>query len=120
MHLPNGTVVQAFDGTSGWQIVPGSEQAVIMDQAQQKSMSEQADFDGPLIDYKKKGNAVEQMGVGELDGRKTYRVRVTLANGDVHFWEIDTETNLPFVGGEAGRRTETKFRSNQCSVISGT
>lgn len=95
VHLPNANVVQAYDGKSGWQIAPGADQAFVMDQAQQRSMGEQADFDGPLIDYKKKGNAIEQAEVGDLDGRKTYRLRVTLANGDVHFWELDAETYLP-------------------------
>jgi outer membrane lipoprotein-sorting protein len=95
VHLPNGNVVQAYDGNSGWQITPGADQPFVMDQTQQRSMSEQADFDGALIDYKKKGNAVEQVGVGEVDGRKTYRLRVTLANGDVHYWELDAENYLP-------------------------
>src|SRR6266496_2170647 len=76
VHLPNANVVQAYDGKSGWQIAPGADQAFIMDQTQQRTMSEQADFDGPLIDYKKKGNAIEQAGVGDLDGRKTYRLRL--------------------------------------------
>jgi hypothetical protein len=67
----------------------------VMDQAQQKSMSEQADFDGPLIDYTQKGNAVEAIGGGEIDGRKTYRLKVILANGDVQFYELDAETYLP-------------------------
>jgi outer membrane lipoprotein-sorting protein len=95
VHLPNGNVVQAYDGNGGWQITPGADQAFVMDQTQQRSMSEQADFDGPLIDYKKKGNAIEQVGVGELNGRKTYRLRVTLVNGNVHYWELDAENYLP-------------------------
>jgi outer membrane lipoprotein-sorting protein len=93
--LPNAKVVQAYDGNSGWQITPGADQAFVMDQAQQRSMGGQADFDGPLIDYKRKGNAVEQVGLGELNGRKTYRLRVSLANGDVHYWELDAENYLP-------------------------
>jgi outer membrane lipoprotein-sorting protein len=95
VQLPNANVLQAFDGKTGWQNMPGSDQAVVMDQTQLRAMGEQADFDGPLIDYKKKGNTVEQAGVGELDGRKTYRLRVTLANGDVHYWELDSESYLP-------------------------
>jgi outer membrane lipoprotein-sorting protein len=113
VHLLNTTVVQAFDGKGGWQITPGADQAFVMDQAQQRTMGEQADFDGPLIDYKKKGNAVEQAGVGDLDGRKTYRLRVTLANGDVHYWELDAETFLPvrWRGNRTANGVETPIES---------
>ena len=113
VHLPNAIVVQGYDGKSGWQIAPGAEQAFIMDQTQQRTMSEQADFDGPLIDYKKKGNAIEQAGVGDLDGRKTYRLRVTLANGDVHYWELDAETYLPvrWRGNRTANGVETPIES---------
>jgi outer membrane lipoprotein-sorting protein len=93
--LPNGTMVQAYDGKTGWQLTPGADTPFVMDQAQQKSMGEQADFDGPLVDYKPKGNSVEAIGGGEIDGRKTYRLKVTLANGDVQFYELDAETYLP-------------------------
>lgn len=93
--LPNGTMVQAYDGKTGWQLTPGVDTPFVMDQAQQKTASEQADFDGPLVDYTRKGNAVEAIGGGEIDGRKTYRLKVTLANGDVQFYELDAETYLP-------------------------
>jgi outer membrane lipoprotein-sorting protein len=113
VHLPNATVVQAYDGKGGWQITPGADQAFVMDQSQQRSMSEQADFDGPLIDYKKKGNTIEQAGVGELDGRKTYRLRVTLANGDVNFWELDAKSYLPvrWRGNRTANGVETPIES---------
>jgi hypothetical protein len=113
VHLPNANVVQAFDGKSGWQNMPGSDQAAIMDQAQTRAMSEQADFDGPLIDYKQKGNVVEQVGVGDLEGHKTYRLRVTLANGDVHYWELDAESYLPvrWRGNRTANGVETPIES---------
>jgi hypothetical protein len=113
VHLPNANVVQAFDGKSGWQNMPGSDQAAIMDQTQVRAMSEQADFDGPLIDHKKKGNLVELAGLGELDGRKTYRLRVTLANGDVHYWELDAENYLPvrWRGNRTANGVETPIES---------
>ena len=113
VHLPNANVVQAFDGKSGWQNMPGSDQAAIMDQTQLRAMSEQADFDGPLIDYKRKGNTIEQAGVGDIEGRKTYRLRVTLANGDVHYWELDAENYLPvrWRGNRTANGTETPIES---------
>lgn len=95
VSLPNGTIVQAYDGKTGWQLTPNADTPFIMDKAQQRSISEQADFDGPLIDCKRKGNTVEAIGVGDLDGRKTYRLQVTLANGNVHFYELDAQTYLP-------------------------
>jgi hypothetical protein len=84
-----------------------------MDQTQLRAMSEQADFDGALINYKKKGNTVESAGVGDLDGHKTYRLRVTLANGDVHYWELDAENYLPvrWRGNRTANGVETPIES---------
>jgi hypothetical protein len=39
-----------------------------------------ADFDGPLVNYKEKGNKVEFIGMDEVEGTDTYKL-VTMANG---------------------------------------
>jgi hypothetical protein len=53
-----------------------------------------ADFDGPLVDYKEKGNTVEYLGHDEVDGDDALRLKVTLKNGDIIYYYLDPDTYL--------------------------
>jgi hypothetical protein len=53
-----------------------------------------ADFDGPLVDYKEKGNTVEFMGHDEVDGDDALRLKVTLKNGDIIYYFLDPDSSL--------------------------
>ncbi len=59
--LQGMTGIQAFDGKVGWQLMPfsGRKDPEPMAEDALKQAQEQADFDGPLIDAKAKGNTVE-------------------------------------------------------------
>ena len=51
-----------------------------------------ADFDGPLVDYKEKGNTVEYLGHDVVDGDDALRLKVTLKNGDILYYYLDPDT----------------------------
>ena len=53
-----------------------------------------SDFDGPLADYKEKGNIVEYLGHDLVDGDDALRLKVTLKNGDVVYYFLDPDTYL--------------------------
>ncbi len=61
MTLQGMTGVIAYDGHSGWKIEPwqGKKDAEPLGEEELKEMLEEADFDGPLIDYQQKGNKIE-------------------------------------------------------------
>lgn len=88
------TAIQAFDGEIAWSVVPFSGQmdAEIMAEDQAKSFREQADFDGPLVDWQEKGNQIELIGLEEMDGTEVHKLEVTMANGDVQYHYLDSET----------------------------
>lgn len=90
------TLTQAYDGQNAWQVVPftGNASPGPMSADELKRMQEQADFDGPLLDYKKKGNLVELVGKEKTDGADTYHLKVTLKNGDVRNLYIDASSFL--------------------------
>src|ERR1700693_2953735 len=91
------TMIQAYDGTSGWQIVPfqGKKDAEPLSADDLKDVQEQADsIDGPLMDYKAKGNQVELLGKEKIEGADCYKLKVTVKNGNVHTLYIDTDSNL--------------------------
>jgi hypothetical protein len=53
-----------------------------------------SDFDGPLVDYKDKGNTVEYLGHDMVDGDDALRLKVTLRNGDIIYYYLDPDTYL--------------------------
>ena len=90
------TAVQAYDGSKAWQIMPfmGKKDAELMSADETKEMEETADLDGPLVDYKAKGNAVELLGKEKVEGTDAYKLKVTLKNGDVQTEYIDADSYL--------------------------
>jgi hypothetical protein len=96
MSLQGMTAVTAYDGTTGWQIQPfeGHKDPELMGEDAMKDLLLDADFDGPLVDYREKGNTVEFMGHDVVDGDDALRLKVTLKNGDIIYYFLDPDTNL--------------------------
>ena len=59
-----------------------------------KDIEEQADIDGPLVDYSQKGHTVELLGKDKAEGTDCYKLKVTLKNGDTRLFFIDAENFL--------------------------
>jgi len=90
------TIVQAYDGSIGWQINPlmGRKDPERLGEEDLRDLIEDADITGPLVDYAAKGNTVEYLGHDTLDGDDVHRLKVTLKNGDVAYYYLDPETFL--------------------------
>jgi hypothetical protein len=90
------TEIQAYDGSTGWQISPfeGRKDAELLGEDTLRGLVEDADFYGPLVDYKAKGNTVENLGHDTIDGDDVYRLKVTLKNGDIVYYYLDPDTFL--------------------------
>jgi outer membrane lipoprotein-sorting protein len=92
------TAVQAFDGKTGWAIMPflGKTEPEEMAEDQVKQLKDQADFEGPLVNYKEKGHTVEFVGKEEVDGTPAFKLKVTKKNGDVDTLYLDEEYFVEF------------------------
>ena len=90
------TIVQAYDGKAGWMIQPfgGRKDPQLMGEDDLRDLTVDADIDGPLVDFKAKGNIVEYMGHGLVDGDDALRLKVTLKNGDVLYYDFDPDSYL--------------------------
>lgn len=90
--------VQAYDGSTGWQINPfqGRKDPEILGEDDLRSMTEDADFYGPLVDAAEKGNKVEYVGHATIDGDDALKLKVTLKNGDIIDYYLDPDTFLEF------------------------
>ncbi len=88
--------IMAYDGSSGWRISPfeGRKDPELMGEEELRDIVEEADFYGPLVDYSTKDNRVEYLGHDTVDGDDAYRLKVTLANGDIVYYYLDPDTYL--------------------------
>src|SRR5947209_10021355 len=94
--LQGMTRVDAYDGTEGWKISPvggrKDPEKVSVDDA--KSLVEDAEIDGPLIDWKAKGSTVEYLGTEDVDGTQAHKLRVVRKNGDINYVYLDPDAFL--------------------------
>jgi hypothetical protein len=91
------TGVYAYDGRGGWKIEPwsGKKDAEAVGEEELKGLVEDSDIDGPLVNYKQKGVKVEYAGMDEVEGTDAHKLKVTMANGDVRFYFMDTDYFVP-------------------------
>ncbi|HET6936354.1 MAG TPA: hypothetical protein VFI72_16040 [Candidatus Angelobacter sp.] len=110
------TQIQAYDGSTAWQISPfgGKKDPQLMGDDESRGLVEEADFDGPLVDAEKKGNKIEYLGHDQVDGDDAYKLKVTLKNGDIEYYYLDPDTYLEiqietqqFIRGSVRERVTT-------------
>jgi hypothetical protein len=87
---------QAYDGTTGWSVMPfmGKKDPEKMSDDELKDMKDEADFDGSLIDYKAKGNTVEYLGKVDVEGSPAYKLKVTTKVGNETIEYLDADSYL--------------------------
>src|SRR5438552_11276378 len=96
LSLQGMTRVLAFDGTEGWKISPfgGRKDPEKMSADDTKSLMEDAEIEGPLVDWKAKGSTVEYLGTEDVDGTQAHKLKVVRKNGDVTFVYLDPDAFL--------------------------
>jgi hypothetical protein len=93
LTLQGMTVIQAYDGKEGWKVSPfqGRKDPEKMSADDTKSLMEDAEIDGPLVDWKAKGSTVEYIGTEDVDGTMAHKLKVVRKNGDVNFVYLDPD-----------------------------
>jgi hypothetical protein len=91
--LQGMTAVQAYDGKEGWKISPfqGRKDPEKLSADDLKSLIEDAEIDGPLVDWKAKGSTVDYLGREDVDGTLAYKLKVVRKDGDVCFVYLDPD-----------------------------
>ncbi len=87
-------VVQAYDGTTGWQSVSGqhNQPPTPLSGASLAHLIDQAAnaIGGPLLDLEKRGNKAEYTGREMVNGVDCFKLNLTLASGDSRVVFIDS------------------------------
>jgi outer membrane lipoprotein-sorting protein len=95
--IQDKTMVRVYDGKSqGWANNPfaGKMEPEAMSEEELKNITEESDFDGPLVDYKSKGNQIELVGKDKVGDKDVWRLKLTTKNGDVRYYLFDANSFL--------------------------
>jgi outer membrane lipoprotein-sorting protein len=92
------TGIQAFDGETGWMVMPfmGKTEPETVAGEQLEQMKDQADFEGVLMGYEEKGHTIELLGEEDVDGTPAYKIQVNRADGNVDTVYLDVEYFIEF------------------------
>ncbi len=109
------TAVEASDGKEGWNLQPfqGRRDAQKESADETRQLAEQADIEGPLVDWKEKGHVVESLGTEDVDGTLALKLRVNLKGGNTEYIYLDPDYYLEI-------RTETVTRVRGAETITDT
>jgi hypothetical protein len=90
------TGIYAFDGKQGWRVSPldGSLEAEPLPDDEAAASAEQADIEGPLVDWKAKGHKVDRVGTASLPSGPAHELKVTLGSGAVRHVFVDAATGF--------------------------
>ena len=123
MHMEltiNGqSLIRVYDGKSaGWVYNPFAPNAAVVPMTVDdlRGIADEADFEGPFVDYKAKGSQIEYVGKDEVDGVAAQKLKLTGKQGDVSYFLFDASAGL-IMKWEGTRRLgekdipwETSFR----------
>ncbi|MBU8869632.1 MAG: hypothetical protein KOO60_02040 [Gemmatimonadales bacterium] len=109
------SMIQCFADGKGWSINPmaGVTEAQTMEEMEAKSFALQADMEGPLVDYKKKGYSVKYVGEEDVEGTPAYRISLDTENGFVVDYYFDKEHYLVLM-------QETRMIINDSEMVTQT
>lgn len=88
--------IRTTDGTSGWGVgtLRGTAAPQPLGEQELRALAGSADFEGPLVDYKEKGNRIELQGREDVEGRPAYKLAITMKDGESRVDFIDCKTYL--------------------------
>ncbi len=96
LEFKGQTAVQVFDGEQGWKVRPflNRNEVEPFTADEQTAASLQPDIDGLLINSAAMRTRIELVGMEKVEGRDTYKLKLTMVSGDTtHIW-VDTQTFL--------------------------
>ncbi len=96
LQFAGKTALQVYDGANGWKLRPYLNRLEVEPYTQEetKIALSQSELDGPLVDYQAKGTKIEYAGIEKVEGRDTYKLKMTFKSGEQKAIWIDADTFL--------------------------
>jgi outer membrane lipoprotein-sorting protein len=106
------TAIQAFDGSGAWETSFLGGDPLPANDDELKDTRQDADFDGPLINYREKGETIELVGREDVNGTTAYKLKITLNDGSIQFFYLDAGNGL-----ELKETRKTKQQGKEIEII---
>jgi len=112
--LGDKSMIRTTDGIVGWAV--GSLRDLTEPKQvtgeELRNLAGSADFEGPLVDYKEKGNKIELAGKEKIGKRMAYKLVISMKNGENRIDFIDAKSHLEvkWQGLVSGNMFESYFR----------
>lgn len=89
-------IIRVLNDTLGWILNPftGKGEAQVLPVKIVEEMRGAADFNGPLIDYKVKGNVIKYLGIDTVEGKAAYKLKVIQKDSIIGYQYIDIRSGL--------------------------
>ena len=103
MTIEGKTIIRVYDGkSSGWIINPFAKETGVQSMTPEdlRNISDESDFDGPLVDYQAKGSTisfagkVSLIGPPDIAGTPVLDIKLTKKDGDVRHYLFDASTYM--------------------------
>jgi hypothetical protein len=90
--LDGKTAVQTYDGSSGWKLdgIAGNGQVRELSAEEKKRLAEEADLDGPFVDFLSKGVKIEVLDKEMLGPSLVWKLKVTLKSGETEVYYVES------------------------------
>ncbi|MEO8660785.1 MAG: hypothetical protein ABI693_20105 [Bryobacteraceae bacterium] len=96
LNYQGQTLLQVFDGSVGWVLVPmTSPRPEPATPEEVEQMRDASDFDGPLVNYSAKGYRVANLGLESASSERVWKLQVIRPNGTEQMLYISSATWLP-------------------------
>ncbi len=105
-------IIQAYDGENAWWVNPvvGANEPQEMPDDFARELILWSDFDGPLIDYKRKRHEIDYLGQEMIESGAAHKLRVVLRDTEVYVY-IDCETYFEV------KRTHTQIFKGRATAV---
>ena len=105
LSIQGMSLVQAYDGSSGWKINPfaGRRDAERMSADEARSMGDQALVSGVLLGAAAAKSRVTYAGTEDFDGTQAYKLKIVQSDGDEYVYLLDPDTFLEIKTVESRR-----------------
>jgi len=113
LRFEDRTAVQTYDGRQGWKFRPflGRDDVDAFTPAEARSAAAADELDGPLVDHERKGTRVELVGMDKVEGKSTYKLKLTKKTGETRNLWVDAGSFLEVkIDGEP-RRLDGKLHA---------
>ncbi len=110
LNLNGQTLIRVYDGKSaGWTYNPFMPNPSVqpMTEADLRSIYDEADFDGPFVDYKSKGNQIDFAGKEDVEEKPAFKLKLINRNNEITYFFFDASTEL-LLKSQGNRKQDDK------------